>query len=108
VLGLFYRALLCWAAGYWAAFVYRLFARFSVNRTEEPTYFGSTEPGTEQEPIFSILVLGSFGSVLGFLCPGLLEIVGEGWNTSPPIYEDRNTSPQPMKMDFLPPKLSKT
>jgi hypothetical protein len=65
VLGLFYWALLCWAAGYRAAFIYRLFTRFSVNRTEEPAYFGSTEPGTEQEPIFSVPVLGSFGLVLG-------------------------------------------
>jgi hypothetical protein len=56
VLGLFYWALLCWAAGYWAAFVYRLFTRFSVNQTEEPAYFGSTEPGTD------FLGSGSFGS----------------------------------------------
>jgi hypothetical protein len=61
---------LSWAIGLLGFCSDRLFHWFSVNRTEEPGYFGSRESGTEQELIFSVPVLsvpvpGSFDSVLG-------------------------------------------
>jgi hypothetical protein len=59
-----------WALGYWALCVDGLFSRFFRLTEDRTGYFGSREQGTEQEPIFSVPVPDSFGSVLGsrFFC----------------------------------------